>query len=315
MATNHQAPARAEARRRAATLAATAAFALALFATAASAAGCADMLLVAQRGDADHAENSASAIEAALQGGWDGVAVDVQQLQSGEWVLNADPVLGRSTSVNGRAARDMNAAAWRAVRLRDRAGRLTDEPAAFLDAAVDGARQHPDKVLAINMAQPFTGCPASQALGAQLAAALPSGQWFMTATDRRQLSCARKLDPHGYLGLVVLGALPTGRPRNGAVIPTETVRSVDLNRNWMAALLRDVGPPVGLHVDARILQENPRVLQEARELGIPVFSVGFDGVAAHLAALRGGAAAARMRPSGAMVDGAAAGFCDAVKAR
>ena len=83
----------------------------------------------------------------------------------------------------------------------------------------------------------------------------------------------------------------------------------------MAGLLREVGAPVGLHLDARILQENPHVLEQARELGIPVFTFGFEPAPAHVAALRSGSAAARMRPSGAIADGDAAGFCDAVKAR
>ncbi len=304
--------------RRARALRAGAAPALALAALLAGtvhAAACGDMLLYAQRGAPDRPENSASAVEAALEGGWDGVEVDVQQLRSGEWVLNADPVLGRSTSVSGRAVRDMNAAAWREVRLRERGGQLTDEPAAFLDGVLDGVRQHPAKVLAANLMQPFANCQASQNLTATLAAGLPAGQWFMTAFDRRHLACARKLDPHGYLGLVVLDASPTGRPKSGAPIPIETARAQDLGRNWMAGLLREVGAPVGLHLDARILQENPHVLEQARELGIPVFTFGFEPAPAHVAALRSGSAAARMRPSGAIADGDAAGFCDAVKAR
>ena len=288
------------------------AVALAMPAPAVMAAACGDMVLHAHRGSPDEPENSLSAVRGTLDGAWDGVEIDMQQLQTGEWVLNHDLTLGRTTSVARRTARELPASAWRELRLKDRNGRLTVERGAFLSDVVDETRKHPDKVLNAEIKLPFSGCDASLDADRAIAAGLPGGNWFLTAIDRRHLACARQIDPHGYMGLIVLDASVIARQKGVPETFAERIRPANLDAAWMKRLLQDVGAPVGIHIDAQTLKANPRVLAQARELGIPVLTYGLSGDRDHAEALRAVAAAVQMRPSGAIIDGTATGFCDAV---
>src|ERR1035437_3615233 len=137
--------------------------ALALLAGATSAtADCQGMVLHAHRGEENLPENSLAAVRAALTGNWDGVEIDVQQLRDRQWVIQHDPVLGRTTSVERRLVSDIDSAVWREIKLKDRKGKITAEPAPFLNEMLRAVSDVDYKVVNAEIKQLFKNCDAGQ---------------------------------------------------------------------------------------------------------------------------------------------------------
>jgi len=289
----------------------------ALAAPLAGQAACLGMVLHAHRGEAGSPENSLRAVEGALSGAWDGAEIDIQQLRDGAWVLHHDPQLGRTTSLRGRTVASIDSAAWKEVRLKDRAGRVTAESAPFLDDVAQAAAAHGGKVLNVEIKQINGDCQPARSAATDLHRALPQGQWFLTSVDRRQLQCARQSDPQGYLGLIVLDAqaLALGSSNRLAQRSAGHLGTPVIDRDWLMRLAQEVGQPVGVHVDIHTLRRNPGVLATARELGMPVFTYHLGADREHAQALQAARRQGGLLPSGAIIDGDAGQFCRMVSAQ
>jgi glycerophosphoryl diester phosphodiesterase len=273
-------------------------------------AGCHGLVLHAHRGAPAAPENAMSGLQQAWSGDWDGAEIDVQTLRDGQWVLHHDPRLGRTTSLQGRASTDLGPEAWREIRLKDRQGRLTAESPPFLSDVVSQLAERDDKVLNIEVKQLNPSCPGVQGLAESLRRSRADGRWFLTAIARPVLQCARRGDPQGYLGQIVIDpqALARSNPRTAAAASRTPAPRVD--RAWLQGLQSEVGKPVGVHVDINTLEANPQLLRDALALGMPVFSYHLGADRDHAAALRRHARQSGLLPTGAIIDGAPGAFCE-----
>ncbi|TXH46116.1 MAG: glycerophosphodiester phosphodiesterase [Burkholderiaceae bacterium] len=276
----------------------------------AQAAGCMGMQFHAHRGAPDVPENSLGSVKAALAGEWDGAEMDIQRLRDGAWVLHHDLKLGRTTSLQGRSTGDLDSQAWREVRLKDRQGRVVSERAAFLSDVLGLPGQ--GKVLNVEIKQLGLDCQAVAQAAQQLAQGRPDGQWFLTSIDRRTLACARRADPRGYLGLIVLDPQALAKENGGRVAQAVAARTTSpvIDRPWMQRLQQEVGGTVGLHVDMATLEANPRLLPEAQSMGIPVFTYHLGADREHAQALARHAKISGWWPSGVIINGTPSAFCD-----
>jgi glycerophosphoryl diester phosphodiesterase len=272
-------------------------------------AECQGMVLHAHRGSAAAPENSLTSIKLAFEGDWDGVEIDIQQLRDRQWVLHHDAVLGRTTSLQGRAVRDLDSTAWREVRLKDRKGRVGIEPAAFLVDVLQSVPGRDDKVLNVEIKQFNGSCDAAQQAVALLNRARPDGRWFLTSIDRRQLQCARRTDPRGYLGQIVLDARALAR-ESGARNFASNLPPPVIDSAWLRRLQQEVGGPLGVHVDINTLTANPTLLAEAKASSMSVFSYHLGPDREHVASLKAYARKSGLLPSGAIIDGKPDEFCN-----
>ncbi len=286
-----------------------------LLAPVAAHATCQGMVLHAHRGHPDAPENAQSAITRAVEGAWDGVEIDIQQLGDAHWVLHHDLQLGRTTTLSGRRVQDLTSTAWKEVMLKDRNGRFTRENAPFLSAVLDKVNEaDKDKVLNVEIKQSNSRCDAAQQAVSTLHRGLPDGNWFLTAIERGQLRCARQVDATGYLGQIVLDPQALARQNPATRASASRFAPPRIDETWLRRLQQEVGKPVGVHVDINTLNANPRLLPMARELGVPVFTYHLGPDAEHARALRDARRLTGLLPSGAIIDGQPAAFCDGVSA-
>ena len=204
---------------------------------------CQGMVLHAHRGAPDAPENSLSGVRRAFEGGWDGAEIDIQQLRDRSWVLHHDLLLGRTTNGPGGMPYNLDRAAWQALTLKDRRGQPVRESPPFLADVLAGIGQRHDKVLNVEIKQPFLSCDAARQAVAVLSRGRPSGQWFLTAIDRRHLRCARQADPHAYLGLITLDARTMARASPVPFGWRTAAKSPALGKDWLQQLQHDIRPP------------------------------------------------------------------------
>lgn len=274
-------------------------------------ADCGGLVLHAHRGAPDQPENSLPAVRAALAGSWDGVEIDLQQLRDGTPVLHHDPLLGRTTSLRGRATGSLDATAWREVRLKNRKGDLTREAPPFLDDVL-GAMKDSPKVLNAEIKQAFSNCGIAERTVRALHEGRRGGQWFVTAIERAHLRCARQVDPAGYLGIIVLDAQSAALQERRIAEPLR-VPQPQIDARWLDTLQREIGAPVGVHLDVHTLAAQPAILAMARDRGMPVFTYSLADDRRHAEALRKVAERTQLWPSGAIIDGDPDAFCRALR--
>lgn len=274
-------------------------------------ADCGGMILHAHRGAPGQPENSLSAVRSALEGNWDGVELDLQYLSDGTPVLHHDPLLGRTTSLQGKSTSGLSDVAWRDVRLKNREGLLTRETAPFLSQILPVMKATP-KLLNAEIKQPLRDCTLVERTIRDIHKELPAEQWFLTAVDRGHLKCARQLDPSSYLGLIVLDPQSLAMESKRIGDP-RTVPQPKIDERWIESLLREVSAPVGLHLDVHTLESNPRIMALARQKGLPVFTYSLADDKRHIAVLRKVAAQEQLLPSGAIIDNDPDAFCQALQ--
>jgi glycerophosphoryl diester phosphodiesterase len=272
-------------------------------------ADCKGMVLHAHRGDPNLPENSGRAIQSSLQGNWDGVEIDIQQLRDRAWVIQHDPVLGRTTSLALKRVQDLDSAMWQEIRLKDRKGNVTKEAAPFLKEMLIQAFDYPDKIINAEIKQAFWGCDVAHNAVAEFNSARPNGNWFLTSIERGHLKCARQVDPQGYLGLIVLDKQALARKDSRTAKHADKLAPPKIDRAWLQNLLREVSLPVGIHIDTNTLDANSNLLSEAKALGIAVFTYNLMGDREHLRDLRTVRQRSGMWPSGAIIDGTSNAFC------
>ena len=277
----------------------------------ASLADCGGMVLHAHRGAPGHPENSLSALRTAMAGSWDGVEIDLQQLRDGTPVLHHDPLLGRTTSLRGPNTGSLDATGWREVRLKNAQGDLTREAPPFLADVLADMKDSP-KVLNAEIKQGFSNCGVAERTVRAMHEGRPGGQWFLTAIDRNHLRCARQLDPAGYLGVIVLDPQSAALGQKRISQPMR-VPQPQIDARWLDGLVREVGAPVGLHLDVHTLASQPDILSMALERGMPVFTYSLRDDRQHTDHLRKVAERTRLWPSGAIIDGDPDAFCKALK--
>ena len=281
------------------------------FLPASAHAECLGMALHAHRGSHDAPENSQLAVKRAFEGEWDGVEIDIQRLRDQQWVLHHDPKLGRTTSLQGRSTEEINSNAWKEIRLKDRKGRISSETAPFLAELLAQIADDNEKVFNVEIKQLNNNCEAAQHAAHVLNEGRPSGRWFLTAIERSQLQCVRRVDKRGYLGQIVLDpkalASQSRFSRFSGNLPPKIIDTA-----WLRQLKQEVGEPVGVHVDAATLRANPTLLADAKALGIPVFTYSLGSEREHADALRTTARRTGLLPSGAIIDGAPGAFCEMI---
>lgn len=280
-----------------------------LGATAISYAGCMGMELQAHRGAAmQHPENSAAAVQAAMQGAWEGAEIDVQSLSDGTLALHHDVQTTRMTSLRGRQVGQLSSAAWSEVRLKNSKGQLTKEPAATLPEVLPAVAQA-GKVLNVEIKQTYQNCSAAHEAMRNLQLGLPQGNWGISAIALGHLQCAREFDRNAYLGVIVLD------PRSGALNNRRTasrahwVGAAALTPQYLWDLQKQIKPPMGVHVDVFSLKANPNLLADAAQLNMPVFTYSLKGDKFHASELRRHFREQQMLPTGAIIDGSAQAFC------
>ncbi len=259
---------------------------------------CRGMDVYASRGAPTAPENSVAGVQLAFDGDWDGAEIDVWQLRDRTWVLHSDDKLGRVTSVAKRNVRDFDITAWKDIRVKDRSGRLTADHPAILNDVLAAVKERDGKVLSVDVRQSNAfSCEPAQHVVSLLKAGHPQGQWFLSSADRRQLACARKADPSGFMNLVIQE--PQNRRSNVATMDVV----------YLKKLQKEVGMPVGVQVDITTMAANPELLSDALALAKPVFTYHSGGDRDLAQALRYQARRTGLLPSGVVINGSASAFC------
>ncbi len=271
-------------------------------------AGCMGMELFAHRGAPGYPENSRSAVEAALRGGWDGAEIDVQTLADGNMAVHHDLLTTRTTTLKGKAVRQLPTDAWREVRLRDRDGKITSEAAPFLTDLLP-AVQRSGKVLNVEIKEEFRSCMAADSTVHSLYNAVPSGRWTISATQLDHLKCVRKLDLQSYLGYVATDKVSMALRDKRSASRAHLFKSPNISPKVLSQLQREIGKPVGLHVDIYSLRANPNLFADAAHIGMPVFTYSLRGDREHAQDLRRLLRERGKLPTGAIIDGEPTSFC------
>ncbi|MDO4592366.1 MAG: glycerophosphodiester phosphodiesterase family protein [Comamonadaceae bacterium] len=271
-------------------------------------AACMGMELQAHRGAAGFPENSRSGVEAALNGSWEGAEIDVQMLADGELALHHDAVTSRTTSLSNRMVRNLSSNTWSEVRLKDAKGKITSESAPLLRDLLEMAEAS-GKVLNVEIKEEFRDCSAADHATRLLLEGMPSGRWGISATNFKHLRCVRKLDRHAYLGAISLDKVSIAMSNKRTASRAHLLKSPDLSPAVLAKVIRDVPPPVGLHVDVFSLRANPNLLFDAQQLRLPVFTYSMMGDSFHTTELRRHFRQYGILPSGAIIDGTPQSFC------
>jgi glycerophosphoryl diester phosphodiesterase len=278
-------------------------------------ADCNGMQLFAHRGAPGAPENSSSAIQLAIEGQWDGVEVDLQRLRSGQWVLHHDPLTGRTTSLSGVSVQDIDKAAWQKVRMKNRQGLITDEPAPFMKEILDKLRTRTTKTFNAEIKQE-SACGDVQKLVRELTNGLPQGNWFLTSISRRSLACARQIDPKRYYGIIVLDpksiATQAEQKSRWAAKIYPSAQSPIVDKHWIEQLTAQISPPVGIHADVLTVEANPSMLTDATSAGVPVLTYSLNGDGEHARILKAQMLRSNFLPSGAIIDGDPSSFCKAL---
>ncbi len=280
-------------------------------------AACLGMQVHAHRGAPSLPENSLASIRAAYAGAWDGVEIDMQRLNDGQWVLHHDALTGRTVSGVGRkAVLQLSSAQWRDATLTGPGG---GTPPPFLDDALKVAAAQPAKTFNAELKVVYRDCAPVSKLVTGMKAALPHGNWMITSAFADALRCVRGTDRQGYLGLIVFdprhadtvgGAALASSPLGKYV--SQRASAPKLTRQWLADLAAKVGAPVGVHVDALTLGANPQLLRDAAAQSVRVFVYAVGGDAALAQQLRAAKQREGYLPSGVIIDGDAQAFCRAL---
>ena len=283
---------------------------LMLLASYSAKADCQGLVLYSLKGDPNQPEDSTSAVRSALSGKWDGVAIDVQQLRDSQWVVHSDLDLGRTTSLARRRVSDVDSVAWREIRLKNRTGKVTTEPAPFLGVTLQAVADMDYKVVNAEIKQLYAGCEAGQQAVGAMQQGRPTGQWFLTSADRRHLQCVRRFDPKGYVGLVVVDNQAVARSERRPAGQSNATVSPNIDIAWLRRLQQEMAPPVGIHIETNTLAANANLLADAKSLGIPVFTYHLGTDREHVLALQQTASRTGLWPSGAAITGSATDFCE-----
>lgn len=272
---------------------------------------CKGMELHSHRGAYQAPENSLSGAQLAFKGGWDGVEIDVQQLQDRQWVLHHDFQLGRTTSIANTLTSKMSSTAWSEVRLKKRGGKyLTSESAPFLKDLIEGLPADSTKVMNIEIKQATSDCGAAASIVSELKRGRPDGRWFLTSIDVAQLQCIRRYDPYNYVGLVVLDPLSMAKQTRSRFANRIGPKTID--RQWLEQIKLSIGGLIGIHIDTVTLEANPSLLEVAKSLDIPVFTYSFSSDQQHARLIRTYALRTGFLPSGAIIDDSPEKFCNTV---
>jgi len=273
-------------------------------------AACFGMQIHSHRGNGLAPENSLAALRSAYTGGYDGVETDLQMLGDREWVVHHDQATGRVVRTSSPVpVNSLRSADWRAARMTLR-GALTGEAPPFASDLASLAANYPQGTLNAEI-KTVASCQDVGALVRQFQGEVGHGNWFLTSPVEANLRCARQADREGYLGLIVFDprhAQALGNSRATRFIASRA-QAPRLDRNWLNGMQGRVGAPVGVHVDARTLDANGKLLMDAAALAMPVFVYAVDGDSALASSLQRARRATGMWPSGAIIDGTAEAFC------
>jgi glycerophosphoryl diester phosphodiesterase len=280
-------------------------------ASASLSAQCRKMQFFAHRGNAAYPENSRFALISAAQGSWDGVETDVQSLSDGGLALHHDVTLGRTTNLTARAVRLLDSPSWKNGRMRDRQGKMTEEAPALLEEVLPDIAAS-GKSINVEIKQEFQNCALAARTARTLMDALPLKARQMSAIQLAHLRCARAEDSHAYLGLVVLDPRNMAKQNPWGNILREKIRSPTLDSSFLQNLKRQLGAPVGVHVDAYSLDANPTLPRDAAQQGISVMTYALGDDIAHARQLRHIWETQGRLPDGVIIDSTPEAFCAAM---
>lgn len=277
-------------------------------------AECNGLELHAHRGSSSFPENSMSSVKNALEGDWDGAEIDIQMLNDGAWVLNHDWELGRTTSLANKTVNQIDSTIWREVYLKDRKGQLSDEHAAFFNQVMQTASEHHDKILNIEIKQPFNGCKPIHTLMQEMDQKWSGSKWFFTSIDSRNLECVRQIDKSVYLGLILLDPNTIIQTKFGRKF-RPGYQAVSVNNQKLETVKQRLLAPVGVHVDIHALLDSPEVMSKAKEMEMPVYTYTLEEStdSEHIKLMKKLIKLTKIMPTGAIVNTHSKQFCDSIK--
>ena len=280
-------------------------------------AACLGMAVHAHRGAPTKPENSRSSVELALNGSWDGVELDLQQMADREWVLHHDFKTERTVVTGaGRVVSELNTSLWRMTVMRDRDGHVTQENAPFLSELYPLSHQHPGKIFNLEIKQPARGnCDSVRKLVNQLQDGFGHGDFFITSIDRQNLSCVRSAQPNMYLGIILLDTQSAVESKSTNPWVQSITPATKITAKNLEDIKAQLGNNVGLHVDIRTIQNNPNLLKDAQASATPIFIYSMSGDRKLIDVLGFYLKKNKILPSGVIIDGNPESFCSALKAK
>jgi glycerophosphoryl diester phosphodiesterase len=239
------------------------------------------------------------------------VEIDVQRLADGELAVHHDLLTSRITNLPNKTVRQIDSATWKSLSLRDRRGNLTDESPALLHEVLP-AVEASSKTINVEIKQEYADCDAAHTAVQNLTQQMPSGRWLISAIQREHLRCVRQVNPHTYLGEIVLDkkSMALQDPRTRRL--SDHLESPHLGADFLRQIKQQIAPPVGLHIDAYSLSANPLLLEDAHKLGMSIFTYSLLPDAEHAQMLRQAWQAQRRLPTGAIINGDPEQFCAAL---
>jgi glycerophosphoryl diester phosphodiesterase len=276
-------------------------------ASSALATQCRKMKFFAHRGSADYPENSRSALRAAVQGPWDGVETDVQELSDGELALHHDSTLERTTNLRARSVSRLDSLAWKKGKMRDRQGEISEEAPALLEEVLPDIAASGKPINVEIKEEKFQNCALAKRTARMLMDALPPKARQISASNAAHLGCARKEDSQAYFGVVVIDY------RNVAERSRNLLGNKDhapaLNKDFLQSLKWQVGAPMGVHVDAYTFAKDSSFYEDAAREGISVMTYALTSDLTHARQLRQAWNTQGRLPDGVIIDGTPEAFC------
>lgn len=275
--------------------------------------GCpAQMRIDAHRGHRDYPENSLEAVVASFREGADAVEIDAQRLRDGTWVLHHDLTLGRVVNGAGTVGK-LSSAQWSSLSMKDRNGRATDIVPPTLDAVVAASKTYFARGQRLNVEfKGYYSCGQIEAaVGGMLAAGASASSLTLTSVDAAAVQCMNRF-PEAYRARILLDprAASNGSLAQRAASQLSALTSVP----QIAAFAARHPAPVGLHVSALMLGDDPGLLTRVHDRGVKLFVYATRGQDSEtIAALGKGLRASGRLPDGVVIDGPLGQFCSDLK--
>ena len=297
---------------------------------------CSGVEVQAHRGHYTQPENSFAAIKVALDKGYDGVEIDIQQLKDGAWIVHHDLSLGRAlTGSNLTFIRRITSSKYKRLKHKSRTGVVTSLPATTLDQALSIFAKNANSSQKLNIEiKDITSCTSIANMANKVSSKLKSNNYQFSSINRPALQCLRDSGYTGYVGLVVspdskyvtdnlkekYGKYKSFTNKyikkyNIVEISKKTYNIIGnyevLKASGMAKLKRELGDDVGIHIDINTLSKQLSIIKLAKNKKIKITSYGLNGDADHAKRLSKIYKTTQWKPHTIIIDKKVANVCRA----
>jgi glycerophosphoryl diester phosphodiesterase len=298
--------------------------------------GCLDVEVQAHRGHYTQPENSSAAIKVALDKGYDGVEIDIQQLKDGAWVVHHDLRLGRAlTGSKFTFIRRITSSKYNRLKHKSRTGSVTSLPATTLDQALSVFAKNANSSQKLNIEiKDITSCASIANMANKVSSKLKSNNYQFSSINRPALQCLRDSGYTGYVGLVVSPdsedvtekvkekygkyksfANKYIKKYNITEISKKTYDKVGnyevLKASGMTKLKRELGNDVGIHIDINTLSKQSSIIKFAKNKKIKLVTYGLNGDVDHAKRLSKIYKTTQWKPHTIIIDKKVANVCRA----